>query len=195
MNSLSTLLFLIAAFAAGFLIAFLICRFYFFYKREKEIINEEKSVFEEFKKKYLEFEEEQKKYIDELSKQKIESYNKGFEEGYARAEMNSKILSLQIKPHWEKIEKRGFFKKTISEKIGYQYQLMVNGIPCLQPHFIIESELRISEANEDNINNIIMKVKDSIDNAVKNIGGLASVAGDIGQLKDSILKEITKKKK
>jgi hypothetical protein len=189
------ILFTVLGFTAGAIFVFILNYVFFSYKEKRVILEKEKTIFEEFKLKYKTFEEERKKYMEENGKEVNDAYHKGFNEGYLRAEMNSKILSLQIKPHIEQTEKKSFFKKNMTRKVGYQYQLLVNGIPCLQPHFIVESEINLSEANEENIKDLISKVKDSVDNAIKNIGGLANLSGDFGQLGDKLMKELPKRKK
>jgi len=190
MEYLYSSIILIIGLALGFFGSYLL----FIIKKEKVSIVEEREKFKEEIINYKNFEAEKKNIIEDKQNEVNQSYNKGFEEGYKRAEMNSKIISLQIKD-WEGTEiRKEFFRKTIIKKIGYQYQLFVNGIPCLSPHEIVEKEINLNEANEENIKFVIEKVKDSVDNAIKNIGGLATFIGDFDSLKDSIIKQLPKRK-
>jgi hypothetical protein len=190
MDILTVLISAFIGLAAGFTISLL----FFYFKKEKLIIEKERQKFEREKDNHKQHEEEMKTIIEEKSKEINDSYYKGFDEGYKRAEMNSKIISLQIKP-WEETDiKREFFRKVSIKKIGYQYQLLVNGIPCLQPHVIIEKEVNLSVINEANIKEIIDKLKDSVDNAVNNIGGLVTFKGSFDNLKDSLIKQLPKRK-
>ena len=48
------------------------------------------------------------------------------------------------------------FKDDFRSEIGYQYQLLVNGIPAFQPHVIIEQSEEIAAVDKETVNNLIM---------------------------------------
>jgi hypothetical protein len=58
-------------------------------------------------------------------------------------ELQSKMFSVQISPYVQITEDKGLIKSSYATEVGYQYQLLVNGIPVFQPHVITErSEIR-----------------------------------------------------
>jgi hypothetical protein len=53
-------------------------------------------------------------------------------------------LTVTIYPFVDAAEKRGFLKKTATLEIGYKYQLMVQGIPCMEPHrVVVETQTKV----------------------------------------------------
>jgi hypothetical protein len=175
-------------------IIFLLNYFIFLYKIKHMDIVHEKEKFHLDKIKHNEYEEEKQKILKTKNHEVNEAYDIGFKEGFKRAEMNSKIISLQIRPWENEVSNKGFLKKTIHYQIGYQYILMVNGIPALTPHQIAERNIKLSEANEENIKQIISQVKDTVDKAIKLTGGLASFVGDFQAIQDNLIKRLHRKK-
>jgi hypothetical protein len=176
-------------------ISFLINYLIFIYKIKHMSIIHEKDKFDLDKIKYKEYEEEKQKILKSKNSEVNDAYDKGFKEGYKRADLNSKIITLQIKPWENEVSENGFLKKIINYQIGYQYILMINGIPALNPYQIVEKTIKISQVNEENIKEVISQVKDSVDKAIKAAGGLASFTGDYDQIKENLIKMLPKKKK
>lgn len=56
----------------------------------------------------------------------------------AEYELQAKLFSVKISPYVQFLTDKGFFKDTHEANIGYQYQLLVNGIPAFQPHIVVE---------------------------------------------------------
>jgi hypothetical protein len=46
------------------------------------------------------------------------------------------------------ITDNGLFKDSYEAKIGYQYQLLVNGIPAFQPHIFIERHEKVVQVDQ-----------------------------------------------
>ncbi len=193
MISISYLLFIVI-FILIIGISFLINYFLFLYKIKHIDITREKEKFDLDKMKYKEYEEEKQKILKTKNHEVNEAYDKGFKEGFKRSELNSRIITLQIKPWENEVSKKSFFKKTLHYQIGYQYILMVNGIPALSPHQIAEKTIKLSQVNEENIKEIITQIKNTIDNAIKAAGGLASFVGDFQTIQDNLIKRLPKKK-
>ena len=80
---------------------------------------------------------------------------KGFIEGTRLAELrnekNVDALSVQVKPYVAKVKDEGIFSTKLSSEIGYQYQLLVHGIPCFQPHIVIEQKHAETEINDERL--------------------------------------------
>lgn len=83
------------------------------------------------------------------------SEDKAFNDGVRQAELrhskNGSALSVQVKPYVVKIKDKGIIFDSHSATIGFQYQLLVNGIPCFQPHVTIEQEYSGTEVNEERL--------------------------------------------
>jgi hypothetical protein len=47
-----------------------------------------------------------------------------------------------------------YFKSKYEKRIGYQYQLLVNGIPAFQPHVITESTELVVTTKDENIDKV-----------------------------------------
>lgn len=66
----------------------------------------------------------------------------------AEYELQSKLFTVAISPYVKIGDKRGILSKEHETLIGYQYQLLINGIPAFTPHVVIErTEIR-KEINE-----------------------------------------------
>jgi hypothetical protein len=178
-----------------FCISFLINYFLFIYKIKHIDITREKEKFNFDKMQYKEYEKEKQNILKTKNHEVNEAYDKGFKEGFKRAEFNSKIITLQIKPWENEVSKKYFLKKTINYQIGYQYILMVNGIPALSPYQIAEKTIKLSQVNEEYIKEIITQVKDTIDKTITAAGGLASFVGDFQTIKDNLIKRLSKRNK
>lgn len=67
----------------------------------------------------------------------------------AEYELQTKLFSVKISPYYKIGDDNGWVKKQHDVNIGYQYQLLINGIPAFQPHIVIERSESISEISED----------------------------------------------
>ncbi|QNA90223.1 hypothetical protein G4G28_20070 [Massilia sp. Dwa41.01b] len=72
-------------------------------------------------------------------------------------EMQTKLFSVSIRPYVRIVKDEGFFTNDYETQTGYQYQLLVNGIPAFQPHVVIESKEEAKSVNDDNIKYLIDK--------------------------------------
>lgn len=81
--------------------------------------------------------------------------NKAFEDGFKQAELrqvkSESTFSVQVRPYVAKIKDKGFIYDDHYSAIGFQYQLLVSGIPCFQPHVVIEQEYQETEFNEERL--------------------------------------------
>jgi hypothetical protein len=84
----------------------------------------------------------------------------------AEYELQSKLFSVQISPLVRVTENKGLFSAEYQSEVGYQYQLLINGIPAFQPHVIVErSEVR-KEVNEENVKELIKSARQIAEGAI-----------------------------
>jgi hypothetical protein len=100
-------------------------------------------------------------------------------------------FEVQIFPWKENIEEGHFFKKQ-SIQIGYQYQLFINGIPCLQPHIQILETVVVNKLDEENINIAIKGLQNTI-TALASIHPSVKAVGDCSQIASTLLSLAAKK--
>ena len=190
MNLIINIVIALVSFFIGTLITFLLIH----HNKEKTILEKDKTLFDEFKRNSRIFEDEKKKYTENKEKELNEQYHKGFDDGFKRAEMNSKIMSLSITPKYDEEKVRGFFKRGKIIKSGYEYQILINGIPCLEPYFKIVNITRIKEISEDNIKLIINKSMEAAELLIKATSPVSFINGNFIAMGQEILKRIHNKK-
>lgn len=74
-------------------------------------------------------------------------------------EQQVKLFSVKISPYVKIANDSGIFRRSNISEVGYQYQLLVNGIPAFAPHIIIETTEELRETDKDAINFYIEKAK------------------------------------
>ncbi len=121
-------------------------------------------------------------------------YNNGFDAGYKKGQFDaskSQGWEVQIFPWKEDIEEGAFFKKQ-SVRIGFKYQLFVNGIPCFEPHVQIHETLVTTKLDADSINIAVSSLKEAM-NAMSNIHPAIKTIGDGTNLAKSLLSMVKTK--
>lgn len=97
--------------------------------------------------------ENQKKIIEERE----EAAKEAAEKKRLELEDQVKLFSIKISPYTKVIKDTGLFYNSHRAEIGYQYQLLVNGIPAFAPHLIIENSEEIKEIDQNKIDTIVEK--------------------------------------
>jgi hypothetical protein len=93
----------------------------------------------------------------------------------AEMEMQTKMFSVSIRPYVKIIKDDGVFYDDYHSKVGYQYQLLINGIPAFQPHIIIEHEEKLSDFKEENVKVLIEQATKAAEIAMQlYLGGATS---------------------
>lgn len=100
-----------------------------------------------------------------------QAYKRGFDEG-------SQHFQVQIRPYVRKHIKKGAIWSDYYYGVGYQYQLMVKGIPCFAPNIIIEREEKVTEFNEKSLNKFLECAMQIVNTIVKEKGTSLPVAKD-----------------
>lgn len=67
----------------------------------------------------------------------------------AEYELQTKLFTVKICPYLRIIEDKSFFNKKHEVISGYQYQLLINGIPAFSPHIVPERTEIHSEINPE----------------------------------------------
>lgn len=107
----------------------------------------------------------------------------------AEFEQQAKLFDVSVRPHLKVDTIKGMLKDEEVIEAGYQYQLLVNGIPAFQPSVIIEETRRTSKVNEENIKALL----DVAERAAKTAAELYLGAGaSAAKLGPAIIRRITK---
>lgn len=86
-------------------------------------------------------------------------------------ELQTKLFSLKVSPLVKKVTNKGFISDSYDIEVGFQYQLLVNGVPAFQPHVIIEHKETVKEVNEQKMERMIALASDILDAAVSTYCG------------------------
>jgi hypothetical protein len=107
------------------------------------------------------------------------------------SDLQNQNFEVQIFPWKENTETGHFFKKH-ELKIGYKYQLFINGIPCFEPHVQIHETLVVNKLDKENIQIAINGLQSAI-SAAANIHPSVKAVGDCNEIANTLLGLIPKK--
>jgi hypothetical protein len=118
---------------------------------------------------------------EELAQREVEAEKRGRAAAKREHEAQVKAFGVEIKPY-VKIEKDvGVIWDSQRSYIGYQYQLLVNGIPVFQPHVIVVHSEEIKEVDKQMVADLVKLAQKAADTAAKHyLGGAAPGALVIG---------------
>jgi hypothetical protein len=102
-------------------------------------------------------------------------------------------FEVQIFPWKENIEEGTFLKKQ-SIRIGYKYQLFVNGIPCFEPHIQVHETLIATKLDKESINIAVLGLKETI-SALSNIHPAIKAVGDSANIAQTLLALVPKNRR
>lgn len=125
------------------------------------------------------------KHASEAQQKAHNEYERGRRQGELDTDQKAKAFSVIVRPYVCQT-KDGTIFKTYSLEIGYQYQLVVNGIPCFEPHIVIEQRTEEKEVNTELIERITQLAIATARKAVAN-----TPAGNLITVLDSLI--LTKK--
>ncbi len=108
----------------------------------------------------------------------------------AEYELQTKLFTVQISPLVRITEDKGMFSSVLIVETGYQYQLLVNGIPAFQPHVIIERTESRKQVNEENIRQLAGWAKDCAQAAIDMY--LGAGGGKFAKLAPLIFEKLSK---
>jgi len=133
--------------------------------RDRESFRNDKEHREEIKRLEIEHAESQRERIRELTSKESEFNDRlrneckrvaddAREQARLQFEQQQKLFSVEVRPYFEINEVGTYFKTKYEKRVGYQYQLLVNGIPALQPHVITESKEVVEKTKDENIDKL-----------------------------------------
>jgi hypothetical protein len=73
-----------------------------------------------------------------FEQEKIQAVNAALDRLRSDYELQSKLFSVKIVPYVSIAEVKGLIRNSYQTITGYQYQLLVNGIPAFAPHVVAE---------------------------------------------------------
>lgn len=83
-----------------------------------------------------------------LQAEKEQAAAEAREKQRAEYELQAKLFSVKISPYVQLLTDKGVIYDTYEAKAGYQYQLLVNGIPAFQPHVVVERHEKVKEFDQ-----------------------------------------------
>ena len=103
--------------------------------------------------------------------------------------MQGKLFDVSVRPYLKVQNSKGLFKDQDIIEAGYQYQLLVNGIPAFQPSVIVEETRRSSKVNEENVKALLQVAERAAKAAADLYLGAGASAAKLGP---AIIRRITK---
>ncbi len=130
-------------------------------------------------------------YREKILQERNLAANEARSQARIEFELQSKLFGVVIKPY-VKIEKDdSFLWASNKSTAGYQYQLLVNGIPAFQPHVVIEHTAESKEFNDTRLEGLKeIAIKAAQAAAELYFSGASSAVIKMGV---PIIEEITKK--
>lgn len=107
----------------------------------------------------------------------------------AEYELQNKLFSVKISPYAQILTDKGVVWSDYETRAGYQYQLLINGIPAFQPHVVIERHEKVKEVNPEVKKALIETAQSCAEAALKTYLGANM---QFGALAPVVLDEITK---
>ena len=98
---------------------------------------------------------QQTTFAQRLAAERDEAARETREKTRAEFELQAKLYDVSVRPFLKIDKVKSFIREEVEVEAGYQYQLLVNGIPAFQPSIIIEERRRSSKLNEENINALL----------------------------------------
>lgn len=119
---------------------------------------------------------------DELAMREAEAERKGRAIAKMEHEAQVKAFSVEIRPYVRIEKDEGIIWSDHKSYTGYQYQLLVNGIPAFQPHVVVEHTNEFKAVDKDTINELLKLAHKAADIAATSyLGGSPTGALKIGQ--------------
>jgi cell division protein FtsB len=125
-----------------------------------------------------------RKQISKLQKENEETFFEGLRKGRNERLDQDDDYKIQIRPYVKKTSKSGFFSESYKADIGYQYQLLVKGIPCFEPHVVIQESIEQEKIDHQKIQLAINSVMGTIQALEK-----GSIGRALSVIKEPLLNE------
>jgi hypothetical protein len=132
---------------------------------------------------------QQAAFVQRLAVEREEVARDTRERTRAEFELQAKLFDVSVRPYLKVDKVKGLLKDEEVIEAGYQYQLLVNGIPAFQPSVIIEETRRSSKVNEENLNALLQVAERAAKTAVELYLGAGASAVKLGP---AIIRRIVK---
>jgi len=132
---------------------------------------------------------QQATFAHRLATEREEAARETRERTRAEFELQAKLFDVSVRPYLKVDKVKGLLKDEEVVEAGYQYQLLVNGIPAFQPSVIIEETRRSSKVNEENLKALLQVAERAAKSAVELYLGTGASAAKLGP---AIIRRIVK---
>lgn len=122
----------------------------------------------------------QAQFGEQLATAREEAAREARERTRAEFELQSKLFDINVRPYLKIDKVKGLFKDEQVVEAGYQYQLLVNGIPAFQPSIVIEETRRDAKINEENISALLQVAEKTARAAAEMYLGVGASAAKLG---------------
>lgn len=92
--------------------------------------------------------DQRNQFVVRLQIEKEQAATEARDKQRAENELQAKLFSVKISPYVQLLTDKGVIYDTYEAKAGYQYQLLVNGIPAFQPHIVVERHEKVKEFDQ-----------------------------------------------
>lgn len=110
--------------------------------------------------------DQRNEFAARLLSEKEQAANEAREKQRAEYELQAKLFSVKISPYVQLLTDKGVIYDSYEAKAGYQYQLLVNGIPAFQPHIVVERHEKVKEIDQNVKNTFLSLAKTCAEAAV-----------------------------
>lgn len=93
--------------------------------------------------------EQRNQFVIRLQAEKEQAATEARDKQRAEYELQAKLFSVKISPYVQFLTDNGWVTSSYEAKIGYQYQLLVNGIPAFQPHIVVERHEKVQQIDQE----------------------------------------------
>ena len=125
-----------------------------------------------------------------LQAEKEQAAAEAREKQRAEYELQAKLFSVKISPYVQLLIDKGVIYDTYEAKAGYQYQLLVNGIPAFQPHVVVERHEKVKEIDQAVKNTFLSLARTCAEAAVTTYLGASP---QFAKLAPEVVEQIEKK--
>lgn len=110
-------------------------------------------------------------HAEELARARDRAAAETREQMRAEFELRTKLFDVKISPYVEIVDLETYFKKEEEVRIGYQYQLLANGVPAFEPHVIIEKVGRRKKGKDENVDKLVEAAQKTVETAIGTVLG------------------------
>lgn len=127
--------------------------------------------------------------LKKIEEERDRSASEAREKLRAEYELQSKLFTVKITPYVSITEDKGLIRNVFETVAGYQYQLLVNGIPAFSPHIVPEHTEVKRSLNPEVEKALIQTAQRAADSAIDMyLGG----NGQFAKLAEPIIKRLPK---